>query len=654
MFTLKTLSPSRTSLSIPPISPGRSTSIPSPSSSTGKSPSASGEYFPRVSPSSASASASTRTRLTKRISKDEAFKNVKLLEDVLAAWNEYRICISNLGKSSRKLAGSLKDLAAGSGPGSDKVDVASQTIRPTASMLDGISDLTLKLARKVDKEYDEVNGDASKYFTLLAKESRTHEAYLGAIGKKHDKAEKAYRKASKALSETSNAHAGLLALKNTLGDDINRANEDHQLLLGSKQSTIVLKIASSSGVLAANIFAYFSDGLRKTGQSYPDVEYFRTLADIKWQNALPPSLEHEIAEEKIRDQLRGMKAQVALGELEVIGQSTWNELQKVPSQNSISDQLNDAKIQGDMTPISPPSSGLQQGIISGSHQDSKSTLSVPVDADIKSKITSDVIRANAGLRSDIPPSSGATVTLTPTANKPSTQVKSGLDTARNVNSPPVPHHSRPSTSSQSHSSRPSASMTSSASTKLGIAGGEQTISTSPRTVSASYHSSIGPNQHDIEDARPQHQHQHQHEHQHEPHSHHQIQADKPRHGEEINPGFDRESAPMSRSMAQNVFTPLSENHSPPSPAGTLQQSIRPRPGPIPIQQRTGHGHQHQRRSVSNILPSRSFVGEDRDYYQYPRPLDRDQSVREKAFRAHQDHRAFMKGCELCEIDYERM
>jgi hypothetical protein len=41
-------------------------------------------------------------------------------------------------------------------------------MRPTAALLDGISDVTIKVARKIDKEYDDANADALKYFNLLA------------------------------------------------------------------------------------------------------------------------------------------------------------------------------------------------------------------------------------------------------------------------------------------------------------------------------------------------------------------------------------------------------------------------------------------------------------------------------------------------------
>ncbi|WVF71903.1 hypothetical protein IAT40_006713 [Kwoniella sp. CBS 6097] len=333
MFTLKTLSlsPSRTSLSIPtssPLGPGPA----SPSSSTGRSPASDRtSCFPGPSsapttptstiPTSTSRSGSQASK-GRYVSREEALRTVKAMEEVLVAWNEYRIVIASLGKSGRKLGNALKGLAGCM----DKTEVAAQTIRPTAAMLEGLSDLTLKLSKKVDKEYDDANSDASKYFNLLAKESRTHDAYLGVIGKKHEKAEKAYRKASKSSSDTAGAHSGLLALKDTLSGDISRAQEDHHSLIGTKQASILLRLASSSGVLASNLLAFHSDGLRKTSSSYPDIEYFRCLADAKWTLGLPQSLEEEVEEEKRRDEIRLIKARVALGESDIVGQSAWDTI----------------------------------------------------------------------------------------------------------------------------------------------------------------------------------------------------------------------------------------------------------------------------------------------------------------------------------------
>lgn len=45
------------------------------------------------------------------------------------------------------------------------------------------------------------------------------------------------------------------------------------MLLCSKQAGVLVRMASAIGALAGNITSYFSEGLRKAGAAYPDVEY---------------------------------------------------------------------------------------------------------------------------------------------------------------------------------------------------------------------------------------------------------------------------------------------------------------------------------------------------------------------------------------------
>ncbi|KAK4689766.1 hypothetical protein P7C73_g353, partial [Tremellales sp. Uapishka_1] len=320
-FTLKSFSPSRATLTLPTAQAAFSSSpLASPACVAGRfaptSPDGSQGlgYFRPVNKPAPSI-----------VTKEDAFKTVKAMEDVLSAWNEYRVAIASLGKAGKKLAAVLKDLVGCM----DKTEIPAQTIKPTAAMLEMISDITGRLAKKMDKEYDDANSDASKYFTLLAKESRTHEAYLGVIGKKHDKAEKAYRKASKNLADTSNAHFDLLALKDTLSEDISRAHDDHLSMIGTKQSTLLLRLASSASVLSGSLLSFFSEGLRKSATSYRDVEYFGALADARWQGSLPSDLDEKSGAEK-REELRLQKARVALGERDVVGEGMWNDLKNGP------------------------------------------------------------------------------------------------------------------------------------------------------------------------------------------------------------------------------------------------------------------------------------------------------------------------------------
>ncbi|WVQ99009.1 hypothetical protein IAU59_006141 [Kwoniella sp. CBS 9459] len=472
MFSLKSLSisPSRTSLSIPATSP-LSLGPPSPShsSAAGKSPSASSSTSDRTSyfpgPTSAPTTPTTTTTTTttapqrarpRYVSRDEALKTVKAMEDVLVAWNEYRIVLASLGKSGRKLGNALKGLAGCM----DKTEIAAQTIRPTATMLEGLAALTVKLSKKVDKEYEETNSDASKYFSLLAKESRTHDAYLGAIGKKHDKAEKAYRKASKSLSDTAGAHSGLLALKDTLSEDISRAQEDHHGLIGAKQASVLLRMASSTGALASNLLAFYSDGLRQTSSSYPDIEYFRCLADARWTSTLPQSLEDELEEDKKRDEIRLIKARVALGESDIVGQSAWAIVKGTNYGTTEAGNRNLAAT------VDGAGMGITAGRLEGSGRPTgPSQPATTRDAAEGVSKAGDVSGRTAfASTTDQPGSIGSAGDAAggidqngSSASAQSTEFHSAnavqvADRTPNTTSPPIPHHSRPSTSTSTSKS----------------------------------------------------------------------------------------------------------------------------------------------------------------------------------------------------------
>ncbi|KAL7424181.1 hypothetical protein Q5752_001767 [Cryptotrichosporon argae] len=253
------------------------------------------------------------------VNAQDAFKAVRAMEDLLAAWNEYRIALTNVGKTGRKLAGAMRDAAACVA----KTEVPAQTLRPAAAALDDVADVTIKFSKHVDQAYDSANSSASKYFGLLAKETRAHEAYLATMRKKHDKSEKAYRRASKDLAETSTAHATLLTFQAELALDLRRAEADHTDLLRHKQGATLFKLASGCGTVAVESMDWLAESLRKAGRGRGDIEYFRTLADLEWKRSLPTDLEDQ-AEDAKRDTVRLAKTRVVMGEADIVGHAVWN------------------------------------------------------------------------------------------------------------------------------------------------------------------------------------------------------------------------------------------------------------------------------------------------------------------------------------------
>jgi hypothetical protein len=85
--------------------------------------------------------------------------------------------------------------------------------------------------------------------------------------------EKAYRKASKSLTDTSATHSALIHLQQSLSTDVQRANADHLALLWSKQGSLLLSVAARSGSLGAGLTHFHSESFKSAAGCYKDIEY---------------------------------------------------------------------------------------------------------------------------------------------------------------------------------------------------------------------------------------------------------------------------------------------------------------------------------------------------------------------------------------------
>jgi hypothetical protein len=163
--------------------------------------------------------------------------------------------------------------------------------------IEGCSEITGKWAKKAEKEYEAVNTEAGRYFSLLAVSPerktwlnfRKRREVMMPIGQGlvddtpmqvsrpsqvvHLRVEKAYRKSAKSLTDTSLTHVALLHLQNSLIADVQRADADHIDLLGKKQSSLLLSIAAHAGNLGTGLTNYHSESLKKAATSYRDIEY---------------------------------------------------------------------------------------------------------------------------------------------------------------------------------------------------------------------------------------------------------------------------------------------------------------------------------------------------------------------------------------------
>lgn len=98
-------------------------------------------------------------------------------------------------------------------------------------------------------------------------------------GDADDRVEKAYRRASKNLSETSSTHTALLHLQQSLSADVQRANADHLAILSSKQGSLLLSVAAHAGIIGTGLTNYHSESLKVAATNYKDIEYCKSFQD---------------------------------------------------------------------------------------------------------------------------------------------------------------------------------------------------------------------------------------------------------------------------------------------------------------------------------------------------------------------------------------
>lgn len=92
----KSLSPSRSTLSIPQVSGGTASAVHSLASSRSPSP-----------------SAPANQRENPKRMQDDTFRNVKLVEELLRAWNDHRQALSACAKTGKRLAKAMDELSQG-------------------------------------------------------------------------------------------------------------------------------------------------------------------------------------------------------------------------------------------------------------------------------------------------------------------------------------------------------------------------------------------------------------------------------------------------------------------------------------------------------------------------------------------------------------
>ncbi|KAJ1020235.1 hypothetical protein NDA18_005835 [Ustilago nuda] len=197
------------------------------------------------------------------VERSDLHKSLKALESLLVNLDEYCHLSAHLAKVEKKLAKSASDLER------TKIvlDTPTQTLQVSSAMFEGLSEVSSRHAKHVQKEYEAVNDACAKYFKKVAKEQRAHDELVQNLDAKIKKANAAHEKnvkkatANKALE----SHDKYIATVQALTNDISRAKNAHAASMAAKSHVSSLLVASTLGGLADVEFKRHCESVRRVG-----------------------------------------------------------------------------------------------------------------------------------------------------------------------------------------------------------------------------------------------------------------------------------------------------------------------------------------------------------------------------------------------------
>lgn len=216
------------------------------------------------------------------MSRDDLHKNLKNLENVISALDEYRELAFKLTKASKRYCRALRDYAANK----ECETVYSMTISNASGYYDSYAEVEGKLAKALQKDYDILNNFADKHFRKVAKEERIHDDHVGSLDKQIKRAGGRYeQKARKKDRDAVEAHDKYISALSSMGSEIARAKREHQVSYAKRERYAAMMVAQSAARIAESDFSANGELLKRCGPHLGRVQEWAPFAE---ENMPPP------------------------------------------------------------------------------------------------------------------------------------------------------------------------------------------------------------------------------------------------------------------------------------------------------------------------------------------------------------------------------
>ncbi|KAI0762053.1 hypothetical protein BC629DRAFT_1738152 [Irpex lacteus] len=214
-------------------------------------------------------------------------KSCKAIEGVVNLLNDYCDAAAAIAAIQKKLAKAVREASSIRSTN----EIAVNALNACATVVEALVDVDSKFVKLADKECDSLSADVKKWFKVLAKEERTHDAKLSAANDKIRQAGQTYeKKVKKNPINAAEEHARYMNVLGTVGPEVSQEKYQHAMSVFQQHTTLILGMAVSVCRIVDAEWLRASEEVRKAAQTIGRVGEWRALCEGGWTGPIPRDL----------------------------------------------------------------------------------------------------------------------------------------------------------------------------------------------------------------------------------------------------------------------------------------------------------------------------------------------------------------------------
>ncbi|KAI0084117.1 hypothetical protein BDY19DRAFT_997965 [Irpex rosettiformis] len=214
-------------------------------------------------------------------------KSCKGIEGVVNLLNDYCDAATAIVAIQKKLAKAVREAASIRCTS----EIAMSALNACATVVETLVDVDARFVKAADKECDSLSADVKKWFKVLAKEERSHDAKLAVANEKIKQAGQTYEKrVKKNPANAAEEHTRYINVLGAVGPEISEERYHHATSVFQQHARLVLSMAVSVSRIIDAEWLRACDEVRKIAPSIGQVGQWKVFCEGGWSGPIPGNL----------------------------------------------------------------------------------------------------------------------------------------------------------------------------------------------------------------------------------------------------------------------------------------------------------------------------------------------------------------------------